>query len=156
MKGSRTESMQKYFDKWNEEKKRLDSSESEKRPFPREQWVWVCSVGINIGFEQNGTSNEFERPVLVVKKFNNKMYWVVPLSSKQKPFDFYYNFTDPSERPVALISSQLRLISIQRFKREMYKLSDIDFDNLRAQLKGFLEKSKPRTGRGFSGPEGAL
>ncbi len=147
--------MHKDFDRWNEEKKRIDA-ENGSQPFPREQWVWVCSVGVNVGFEQNGTGNEFERPALVVKKFNNKMYWVVPLSSKQKPFDFYYNFTDPSGKPVALITSQLRLVSIHRFKREMYKLSDVDFDNLVEQLKGFLGKSKPRTRRGFSGPEGAL
>jgi len=151
--------MKKDFNKWNEEKKRLDSTESDTRPFPKEQWVWVCSIGINIGFEQNGTSNEFERPALVVKKFNNQMYWVVPLSSKQKSFDFYYNFTDPVGNPVALISSQLRLVSIKRFKREMYRLSGADFDNLLSQLMGFLGKSKPRTGRGFSGPsrvEGTL
>ncbi|MCX6790067.1 MAG: type II toxin-antitoxin system PemK/MazF family toxin [Candidatus Kaiserbacteria bacterium] len=151
--------MQKDFDGWNKEKKRLNFVGVSAMPFPKKQWVWVCSLGVNIGFEQNGTSNEFERPVVVVKKFNNQMYWVVPLSSKQKSFDFYYNFTDPLGNPVALISSQLRLVSIHRFKREMYRLSDADFENLLSQLRGFLDKSKPRTGRGFSGPsesEGAL
>lgn len=148
--------MEKDFDRWNEVKKKIDSPDLGTRPFPRERWVWICSVGINVGFEQNGTGNEFERPAVVVKKFNNQMYWVVPLSSKQKSFDFYYNFTDPSGHPVALISSQLRLISIKRFKREMYRLPDADFDNLISQLKGFLKNSKPRTERGFSGPEGAL
>ncbi|MFH1178411.1 MAG: hypothetical protein V1711_01665 [bacterium] len=144
--------MEKNFDEWNKEKKRLDSTESDTRPFPKEQWVWVCSIGINIGREQNGTSDEFGCPALVVKKFNNQMYWIVPLSSKQKLFDFYYNFTDPIGNPVSLVSSQLKLVSIKRFKREMYRLSDIDFENLLSQLRGFLEKSKPRTGRGFSGP----
>jgi len=148
--------MEKDFDGWNEEKKKIDAAQRETLPFPREQWVWVCSVGINIGFEQNGTSNDFERPVLVVKKFNNQMYWVVPLSSKQKTFDFYYNFTDPAGQKAALISAQLRLIRVHRFKREMYKLGDTDFENLRDRLIGFIKKSKPRTGRGFSGPEGTL
>ena len=150
---------EKDFDGWNENKKRIDATVHESGPFPKKQWVWVCSMGVNIGFEQNGTSNEFERPAVVVKKFNNQMYWVVPLSSKQKSFDFYYNFTDPLGKPVALISSQLRLVSIKRFKREMYRLSNADFENLLSQLRGFLEKSKPRTGRGFSGPsepEGTL
>ena len=84
------------------------------------------------------------------------MYWIVPLSSKQKPLDFYYNFTDPLGNPVALISSQLRLVSTKRFKREMYRLSDADFENLLSQFRGFLDKSKPRTGRGFSRPKGTL
>lgn len=142
--------MGKDFDRWNTEKKRLDSLEFEEGPFPREQWVWVCSIGTNIGREQNG-GKDFDRPALVVKKFNNQMYWVIPLSSKQKPFDFYYNFTDPFGDPVALLSSQLRLVSIKRFKREMYKLPDADFDGLIFQLASFLKKSKSRTGRDFSG-----
>ena len=99
-----------------------------------------------------GLPYTFERPALVVKKFNNEMYWVVPLTSKQRPFDFYYNFTDPLGHQVALISSQLRLISIKRFKREMYRLPDTDFENLLTQLRNFLKKSEPRTGRGSSGP----
>jgi mRNA interferase MazF len=144
--------MYKNFDHWNAEKKRLDNDESSARPFPREQWVWMCSVGLNIGFEQNGVGDEFQRPVLVVKKFNNQMYWVVPLSSKQKPIDFYYNFTDPSGQAVSLIASQLKLMSVKRFRREMYKLPDTNFDELIELLQGFLGKSKPRTGRGFSGP----
>ncbi|MEK7144359.1 MAG: type II toxin-antitoxin system PemK/MazF family toxin [Patescibacteria group bacterium] len=144
--------MEKDFDKWNGEKKRLDAAVFDATPFPKRQWVWVCSVGVNIGREQGSTNNSFERPALVVKKFNNEMYWIVPLSSKQKPLDFYYNFTDPLGNPVALISSQLRLVSTKRFKREMYRLSDADFENLLSQLRGFLDKSKPRTGRGFSGP----
>ena len=144
---------EKKFDKWNVEKKRLDSVELDaQQPFPKRQWVWVCSVGVNIGREQSSANDTFERPALVVKKFNNEMYWVVPLTSKQRPFDFYYNFTDPLGHPVALISSQLRLISIKRFKREMYRLPDTDFENLLTQLRNFLKKSEPRTGRGSSGP----
>ena len=145
--------MQKDFDRWNTEKKRLDFVELDaQQPFPKKQWVWVCSVGVNIGREQGSTNDNFDRPALVVKKFNNEMYWIVPLSSKQKPLDFYYNFTDPLGSPVALISSQPRLISIKRFKREMYRLPDADFENLLSQLRRFLKKSEPRQGRGSSGP----
>ena len=135
--------MEKDFDKWNEKKKALDAG-SDPKLFPKEGWVWICSVGFNIGFEQNGTGVVFERPVLVVKKFNNKMYWVVPLSTKQKKYDFYYNFIDPNGMNGSVILAQLRLISVKRFIRDMYKINESDLANITEQLKGFLDKSKPR------------
>jgi mRNA interferase MazF len=136
--------MEKDFDQWNIEKKNIDAMDLTNRPFPREGWVWVCSMGINIGVEQNGTGKTFERPVLIVKKFNNQMYWVVPLSSKQKKFDFYHNFTDPNRNAVSLILSQMRLMSIKRLHREMYLLSGEVFENAVGKLVVFLEKSKSR------------
>ena len=56
----------------------------------------MCSLGKNLGYEQNGSGNNFSRPVLVLKKFNNRMFWCIPLSTKQNKFDFYYNFIDPN------------------------------------------------------------
>lgn len=148
--------MKKDFDGWNENKKRIGAVMSKQGPFPKEGWVWMCSVGINIGFEQNGSEDSFERPALVVRKFNNQMYWVMPLSTKQKPFDFYYNFTDPTGNKVSVIIAQLRLLSIKRFIRDMYRVEELHMENIRAQTKGFLEKSEPRTRRGSSRPKGTL
>ena len=147
--------MQKDFDRWNIIKKRIESYADEQLPFPKEGTVWMCTFGVNIGFEQDGTGEIFERPGLVVKKFNNKMYWVAPLSTKQKPYDFYYNFTDPNGMKAAVILAQLRLVSVKRFIRDMYYINDADFESIRSLLMGFLRKSKPRTVRGFSRPEGA-
>lgn len=133
----------KTFDEWNEQKKEL-AQNNEPNVFPKEGWVWICAIGFNIGFEQNGTGKIFERPVLVVKKFNNKMFWVAPLSTKQKQFDFYYNFIDPNNMKGSVILAQLRLVSVKRFIRDMYKMNDTDIANITEQLKAFLDKSKPR------------
>jgi len=54
---------------------------------------------------------------LIVKKFNNKMFWVVPLTSKQKALDFYHNFTDATGHAASAILAQLRLLSLKRFDR---------------------------------------
>ncbi|MDO8561394.1 MAG: type II toxin-antitoxin system PemK/MazF family toxin [bacterium] len=144
--------MKKDFDTWNEVKKKRDQSTLLASPFPKEGTVWMCILGVNIGFEQNGAEKDFERPVLVVKKFNNQMYWAVPLSSKQKGYDFYFNFTDPNGLKAAAVLAQMRLISIKRFVREMYRFEDVLFAKIIANIVGFIDKSKPRTGRGFSGP----
>jgi hypothetical protein len=130
--------MQNDFDRWNEIKKTLDASDDKRMFFPKTREVWMCSVGRNIGFEQNGSGNNFSRPVLVVKKFNNQMFWTAPLSTKQKKFDFYFNFTDPNDQKVAVIIAQLRLVSIKRFNRKMYEIGESDFNKIQALLKGFL------------------
>ena len=63
--------MEKDFDKWNTEKKLIDQRIINKDKFfyPRE--VWWCSAGLNIGVESNGKNKNFERPMLIIKKFNN-------------------------------------------------------------------------------------
>jgi hypothetical protein len=38
----------------------------------------MSSFGKNIGYEQNGSGANFSRPILIIRKFNNHMYWVVP------------------------------------------------------------------------------
>jgi len=84
----------------------------------------MSSLGQNIGYEQNGTGNNFIRPVLVIKKFNNQMFWIVPLTTKQKEFDFYFNYADPNNQEVSAILAQIRLVSVKRFNRKMYEISN--------------------------------
>jgi mRNA interferase MazF len=111
------------FDLWNTIKKKIGSSQPfVLTNFPKEREVWMCSIGKNVGYEQDGMGEQFIRPVFVVKKFNNRMFWIVPLSSRQKSIDFYYNFTDPSLNKVSAILAQLRLLSINRFGRKLYDM----------------------------------
>jgi mRNA interferase MazF len=69
--------MQKDFDRWNEIKKQLAHVPA--AAFPKNGEVWMCTLGKNLGREQNGGSQDFSRPVLVIKKFNNEIFWGVPL-----------------------------------------------------------------------------
>jgi len=126
------------FDKWNGLKKEIEADVSEPNKFPKEGEVWMSSIGRNIGFEQNGSSDNFSRPVLVVKKFNNQMFWVVALSTKQKIFDFYFNFTDPAGQSVAAILAQLKLMSVKRLRRKLYELSREQLEEIKQKLKNFL------------------
>ena len=107
------------FDIWNELKKKIEEKEYILDKFPREGEIWIANIGKNIGFEQNGKGESFSRPVLIVKKFNNKMFWIVPISSKQKNFDFYFNYTDSSNRSVSVILAQMKLMSLKRFIRDV-------------------------------------
>lgn len=126
------------FDRWNGIKKSIEFSKNQRTLFPKAREVWMCSLGKNIGFEQNGSIGNFSRPVLVVKKFNNQMFWGAPLSTKQKGFDFYFNFNDPLGQKVAVILAQLHLFSVKRFNRKMYEMANNDFLIVQNKLKEFV------------------
>ena len=62
----------KDFNGWNIEKQNIESTKKDTLPF-HEREIWWCSIGINLGDEQDGKNELYERPVLVIKKFNNKV-----------------------------------------------------------------------------------
>ncbi len=128
----------KDFDSWNELKKKIEDEKNKPDRFPKEGEVWMSSLGKNIGYEQNGSGDNFSRPILIVKKFNNHMFWVIPLSTKQKEFDFYFNYTDPNEQKVSAILAQMKLLSVKRLKRKLYDIPNELFDEMKQKLKSFL------------------
>src|SRR3989339_328098 len=130
--------MQKDFDKWNELKKKIDAEIIKLNRFPKEGEVWMSAIGKNIGFEQNGSGDNFSRPILIIKKFNNHMFWAIPLSTKQKKFDFYFNFTDPNNNKVSAILAQLKLVSVKRLKRKLYDIPSELFNEIKQILKSFF------------------
>lgn len=103
----------KDFDQWNELKKKIEAGENIPDKFPKEGEVWMSNVGKNVGFEQNGSGDNFSRPLLIIKKFNNHMFWTVSLSTKQKDFDFYFNYIDPNDQKVSAILAQMKLTSVK-------------------------------------------
>lgn len=72
----------KDLDNWHKLKKHLDQKANHLKFHDRE--IWWCSLGINIGREQDGKNADFVRPVLILKIFNNETAWILPLSSKIK------------------------------------------------------------------------
>jgi mRNA interferase MazF len=73
--------MKKDYSEWHEKKTDIELS-SETRVFFHEREVWWCSLGANVGFEQDGKGIKFARPVIVFKKFNKEVFWALPLSTK--------------------------------------------------------------------------
>jgi mRNA interferase MazF len=128
----------KDFDKWSELKKKIDIKNNIPDNFPKEGEVWMSSVGVNIGYEQNGSEDNFSRPMLIIKKFNNHMFWAVPLSTKQKDFDFYFNFTDLNGQKVSAILAQMKLVSVKRLKRDIYIMPKELFEQIKVKLKLFI------------------
>ena len=130
-------SMPKDFDKWNQRKKKLHADE--KDMFFHEREIWWCSIGVNVGYEQDGTSELFERPILIVKKFNRDVLWVLPLTRTDKKNRYYFPITIGEGNSVVVLS-QLRLISSKRLQRRMHKLSREQFEKIVAGVQQFFPK----------------
>ena len=128
----------KEYNIWNELKKAIQSGIDNPDYFPQESEVWMSAIGKNIGYEQNGSGSNFSRPLLVVKRFNNHMFWCIPLSTKQKKFDFYFNFTDPNNEKVSVILAQMKLVSVKRLKRKLYAIPRDTLVEIKEKLKKFL------------------
>jgi len=126
----------KYFDKWNELKKKLHIRDEEILFHERE--IWWCSIGVNIGFEEDGKNKLFERPVLIIKKFNKYVLWVIPLTRSRKTGGYYYRIAQKDEDDSVVILSQLRLISSKRLLRKMRMIKKSEFKEITEKVKMFF------------------
>lgn len=127
--------MAKDFDGWNEAKKQTDRLPFTNYVHIRE--VWWCALGVNIGREENGSEDSFERPVLIVNKFNRDMVLVIPLTTSLKRTPYHVVFPY-SAGEVAAVLSQLRLVSTKRLKRRMFRIPDPLFDEIRSALQRMI------------------
>ena len=113
----------KDFDKWNECQKTLDKQEFE--GFCREREVWWCALGVNIGSEQDGKNDDFERPVLILKRISNELLLIVPFTSKLIKNRYRVDVKITGQDSQAILS-QFRTISTKRLlKRIGYVKTDI-------------------------------
>ena len=128
----------KDFETWGTEKKQLEETGHETLAF-HEREIWWCSIGLNIGDEQDGKNELFERPVLVLKKFNSKICWVLPMTTKQKE-GVYYHQLEHDGKIFSVILSQIRLVSVKRFRRLIRKISPHQFEQIQDKMIGFMKK----------------
>jgi mRNA interferase MazF len=142
--------MQKDFDLWNKLKKTIDAKKIRRDLFFYEREIWWCSVGINIGVEANGKHGKFERPVLILKKFNGQMIWIVPLTSKQKSGEYFEKIEHEKGISYACVT-QMRIIGTGRLLRKLGTVSEQHFENVKQKIIILLEQSEPRISAGLLG-----
>ena len=117
---------------WHTEKANLQ--ENKTRPGFYEREVWFCSMGTNIGYEQDGRGSKFLRPVVVIKKFNKEILWAIPLTTKEKQGKYYFTFALGEGGLSTAILSQLRLIDAKRLEYKIGNISKSDFGILKLKL----------------------
>lgn len=123
---------------WTKLKCRLQASGSAVVYF-RERQIWWAHLGENLGQEQSGKNSIFDRPVLIVKKFNNNLLLILPLSTTEKVGKYYLPTSHGMEqRSAVIILSQLRTISSKRLIRKQRTLPEDEFALVRQRLKEML------------------
>ena len=79
------------FDDWNIVKKRAQITNNDVG-FKERDIYWL-RLGKNIGSEEYGKGNEYQRPVVIVKKLTNELFFGIPLSSILKNGSYFYTFS---------------------------------------------------------------
>lgn len=131
--------MEKEFNKWNDVKKFVHARPDNFGVHEREMW-WL-SLGVNVGVETDGKHKDFERPVLVLRKFNRQMVWILPITSRGKDVRFYEKFVfDSKEYFIAL--TQIRTVSTKRFLRKAGMISKSYFERIKDRLIIFIKNER--------------
>jgi mRNA interferase MazF len=129
--------MGKDFDSWNTLKKNLHANEQFAHVHERE--VWFCALGVNIGFEQDGSGKEFLRPVVILKKFNNSIFLGIPLTKTNKSSKFYFPFSFIQGQQSVAILSQIRLLDAKRLRYKRGVMEQSEFFEMKKHLIDLLK-----------------
>jgi mRNA-degrading endonuclease toxin of MazEF toxin-antitoxin module len=124
--------MEKDFNEWNELKKKINA----RNPiYVSERDIWFCSVGLNVGSEQSGKHELFERPVLVIKKVTSNTFIGVPLTSNKKKGSWYVEIESTNS---SAIISQIKLFDTRRLARKIGVISIEEFEIIKNKLKNYI------------------
>ena len=139
--------MKKDFDKWNSVKKITESKLDNFGIHERE--IWWTSFGVNIGVETDGKNNDFERPALIIRKFNRQMVWVLPTTLQAKDEKFHEKFV-LGDKEYFVAITQMSTVSTKRFLRKIGMMSKGDFIKVKQRIIEFLQKNENPPLSGFS------
>jgi len=125
----------KDFDRWNQRKINIDRSML--NLFFKEQEVWWCRCGLNIGIESNGKGEEFARPVLILKKHNKNSCLVVNLTSKSKNSKHYFEIDKQKHPNIYANLSQIKVVDSKRLISRIFYLSENSFVKVKIKIREY-------------------
>lgn len=96
--------------------------------------IWICNLGDNVGFEQDGKGCDFTRPVLILKAFNRRFCYVLPLSTTTKRGRFYFSFDGGTGRISVALLSQLRAVDSCRLRNKIGVCKKNDFVEIKKRV----------------------
>ena len=122
--------MDQSYDSWNELKKNFSKA---KRVYFDKGEIWFAAIGKNLGDEEDGKNQNFERPVLITRKFNNNIFLGVPLTSNDGKEGKYYHKLVSFSGSTAILS-QIRLFDAKRLLRLMGRISNDELNEIKIKL----------------------
>lgn len=127
----------KEFDEWNKVKKRTD--EKITTAYFREREIYWANIGQNIGYEQDGKGSDFMRPLLVFRKYSNKLFNGIPLSTTLREGTFFYNFQFLEDTESCALLVQSKTFDVKRLDRKIGTVNKKDFENIELKMKELLK-----------------
>lgn len=128
----------KDFDQWNEAKKLTDKRNPDQVPYFSEREVWFCTMGYNVGFEQDGKGEDFWRPVVIVRKYNRHLFTGIPLTSKIKAVPFYFGVGEIDGKVAMAILSQAKAFSSKRLVNKIGTMNETVFVAMKKATEDFI------------------
>ena len=129
--------MEKDFEEWNKIKKETHSNGGY-MPFYHERQVRWCRLGANVGFEQDGTGEDFSRPVLILKGLSRHVCIIIPLTTSMKKNKYHASIGVIDGRQAAAIISQIRLVDTRRLDRHIATIGKKTFADIQKAVKDML------------------
>lgn len=126
----------KRYNAWTKLKRQIHNTATIPAGY-KERDVWWIALGHNVGVEEDGKNQNFDRPVLIVKGFSKYMFWGVPLSTTAKRGQYYHPMMLNGVVSVALLS-QLRVFDTRRLISKYGMVSHKDFAAVKLKLRDFL------------------
>lgn len=115
----------KSFFEWMSLKEILHFSD-EDIPHVNQGEVWWASLGENVGFEINGKSKLFTRPVLIFRKFSNGFYFGIPLTTQKKIGSWFFTYRHRG-REITACLHQGRSVDYRRLYSRIGRIDDEDY-----------------------------
>lgn len=125
----------KDFTGWHARKLAINQLESQRYFYEREIW-WVA-VGHNVGSEEDGKGASYARPVIVYRKFNQSLFYGLPLSTTPKTGKYYYAINTLGVTDKVLLS-HMREFDAKRLISKIAVVSSADYSGIRRQLLSLL------------------
>ena len=125
--------MKIIFQLWHELKMRLSRRDLNLRF--REREIFWTHCGKNLGFEIDGKSENFSRPVLILKKFSRETFVGIPLTTKPKRGNYFFKISFADGKKSIAIFSQIRTFDQKRLIKKIGEISPTEFAILKRKLR---------------------
>ena len=128
--------MKKDFDSWNEKKKIINDRKNP--PFYHTRELWWCSLGVNVGFEQDGSGKEDSRPILILTALSRETFLAIPLTTSPSKHKLRPPIGQVEGKEAHALLSQIKVVDTKRLIRKIGQLDKNVFENIRKIAKDML------------------
>jgi len=127
---------QNEYDKWNELKQKLNKKN--RYIDLKERKIFLVAIGKNIGVESYGKGEFFVRPVLVYKKLGRNYFLGIPLTTKEKKGNYFFEFEFIKGKKSYAMFNQIRTFSSNRIIKYLGRIQRKDFHLLKERFINFI------------------